>query len=906
MKTQINKTLPLRLALTVLALSFLVPHSAQAQTWATNSPLQVARWAHTATLLTNGTVLIAGGILYNTNGSFADTNACELYNPQTGTSVLTGPMQYGRNSHTATRLPNGQVLVAGGPSSTSEVYDPASGSWIGFTSMNDPRQAHTATLLTNGLVLVAGGVDVFGGRELSSAELYDSASETWSNTAAMPYAADTFAAVLLTNGMVLVCGGYDGNNYLTNAALYNPLTQMWTNTAAMNEPRVNHTATLLPDGTVLVAGGTGGNSVEIYDPFAATWTYVASMNDGRDYSEACLLPNGQLMVMGDGNPDVELYNRRNDQWFYSASQIVPGNHQTATLLPSGQVVVTGGSGTQYSGPASATVQTFTANSPLIGHILVAHYPFDTSSTNPLDPGFLADTSGNGYNLPGPSSLGSTFPLVTTNRIAGGTAVRFDGSGYYELPKGLLTTIAGTYSLSLWLQTTQISGSDSDDAPSDPGIVWAGGASANYNDSEPMVLTGSKLGFYTGDDQSTLHSVTSINSGNFTHIVITRDQPTGVKKIYINGVLDATDTGDTNFLSDSTALELGVSYYNGGVAGVVDDVQFYNGLLTAGEVASLHANPGSTIPDLLFLSLGSVLGDTNLAWTTFGNALWFGQNHLSHDGNGAAQSGSLGDNQSCVLQTTVTGPGTLSFWWQTLCANDGFDLEFDIDGTHKADLLNQNLWTEQSFPIGSGTHTLTWTARSQSGTSPSDAGYVAQVTVTPPPPTPMPGMWTLTGSLSNALYLHTATLLPSGKVLVVGGSDNSGHATNSTQIYDPATGTWTGTNALANARYAHTATLLPNGKVLVVGGTTNNYNPVQTVELFDATNSTWTTTGPLNFPRYAHTATLLANGKVLVTGGINNNSYPARLLASSELYDPATGLWTTNGSLHEARYNHTAT
>ena len=173
------------------------------------------------------------------------------------------------------------------------------------------------------------------------------------------------------------------------------------------------------------------------------------------------------------------------------------------------------------------------------------------------------------------------------------------------------------------------------------------------------------------------------------------------------------------------------------------------------------------------------------------------------------------------------------------------------------------------------------------------------------------MWTLTGSLTNSLYFHTATLLPSGKVLVVGGSDNSGNATNSAQLYDPATGKWTGTNTMAKARYAHTATLLPNGEVLVVGGTTNQYDLtgaglVQTVELFNPTNSTWTTTGALNFQRWFHTATLLANGKVLVTGGMNSNSYPATILTSSELYDPATGLWTSTGPLQEARFNHTAT
>ncbi len=96
-----------------------------------------------------------------------------------------------------------------------------------------------------------------------------------------------------------------------------------------------------------------------------------------------------------------------------------------------------------------------------------------------------------------------------------------------------------------------------------------------------------------------------------------------------------------------------------------------------------------------------------------------------------------------------------------------------------------------------------------------------------PPIISPGMWTLTGSLTNALSLHTATLLPNGKVLVTGGSLTSNNNASATaQLYNPANGTWTGTNALGKARYAHTATLLPNGEVLVAGGTTNQYDSHQ--------------------------------------------------------------------------------
>ncbi len=174
----------------------------------------------------------------------------------------------------------------------------------------------------------------------------------------------------------------------------------------------------------------------------------------------------------------------------------------------------------------------------------------------------------------------------------------------------------------------------------------------------------------------------------------------------------------------------------------------------------------------------------------------------------------------------------------------------------------------------------------------------------PPAPPAPGIWTVTGSLTNAPYLNTATLLPGGKVLVTGGSDNSGNASAGVQLYNPATGTWQGTNAMHQARFAHTAILLTNGLVLVAGGNTAT-GAVQTAELFNPGNATWTMTGPLNFPRYGHTASLLANGKVLVAGGMGTN-LPDPYVYPTEVYDPATGLWTTNGSLLVGRSGHTAT
>jgi hypothetical protein len=167
--------------------------------------------------------------------------------------------------------------------------------------------------------------------------------------------------------------------------------------------------------------------------------------------------------------------------------------------------------------------------------------------------------------------------------------------------------------------------------------------------------------------------------------------------------------------------------------------------------------------------------------------------------------------------------------------------------------------------------------------------------------PASGNWISTGSLAAGRSGHTETLLRSGKVLVAGGFDGKSSVA-SAELYDPVSGSWTITGTLATTRYSHTATLLPNSKVLVAGGL-NEDEFLTSAELYDPASGTWTATGRLARGRSSHTATLLPNGKVLVAGGFSDGLLQ---VASAELWDPATGTWTSTGSLPEARVNHTAT
>ena len=143
------------------------------------------------------------------------------------------------------------------------------------------------------------------------------------------------------------------------------------------------------------------------------------------------------------------------------------------------------------------------------------------------------------------------------------------------------------------------------------------------------------------------------------------------------------------------------------------------------------------------------------------------------------------------------------------------------------------------------------------------------------------MWTTTGSMTTPRFLPTATLLPSGKVLVAGGLSGAGSPLASAELYDPAAGTWSAIGPMATGRTFHTATLLPSGKVLVAGGSGNGV--LASAELYDPATGTWTVTRSMTTAREFHTATLLASGKVSVTGGFDNGYSP---VASAELYDPA--------------------
>lgn len=293
-----------------------------------------SRYAATATALTNGQMLIVGGVA--SENSY--TASAELYDPETGGFTRTGSLSIGRAYHTAALLKDGRVLVAGGigadgqPVAAAEIYDPASGKFSATGKLMESRYDFTATTLPNGKVLLAGGnTNTQATVNLDTAELFDPAAGTF---------------------------GAGGN--ITR--YYDPSTEKFYYKGKLTAPRGKHTATPLKDGTVLIAGGGDAGGVaqataELYDPASGKTARVASMNVARQEHRATLMNDGDVLITGgvDEHGQVlataEIYHPATRR-FTLTTAAFPGRgtnlsqgryEHAAALLPSGQVLIAGGS-----------------------------------------------------------------------------------------------------------------------------------------------------------------------------------------------------------------------------------------------------------------------------------------------------------------------------------------------------------------------------------------------------------------------------------------------------------------------------------------------------------------------------------------------------------------------------------
>jgi Kelch motif/Galactose oxidase, central domain len=317
--------------------------------------MSVPRAGHTATLLSDGKVLIAGGCIAQGCESQL-TRGAELYDPIEKTFTATGELTVARVGHHAILLPSGNVLILGGwagdaTTAVIELYNPETGEFELAGEMLEPRDGFTATLLQDGHVLITGGYNGAMNR-LSSAELYAPATQTSKAISAMSEPRMAHSASLLQDGRVLIAGGSKSRgDVLSSSELFDPTTETFNVMGNLSIPRHKHAAVTLPDGDVLIIGGSGGgdfeeqyNSTELFDFKTLTFKTTATMREQRfKISDAvALLDNGNILVAG-SNAQTELYNiTANSFSDVDGSLGQEFSYSTATRLENNQVLITGG------------------------------------------------------------------------------------------------------------------------------------------------------------------------------------------------------------------------------------------------------------------------------------------------------------------------------------------------------------------------------------------------------------------------------------------------------------------------------------------------------------------------------------------------------------------------------------
>jgi hypothetical protein len=824
-----------------------------------------------------GKVLVIGG---DVGGNFDPTTfvtgtataSVELFDPFAGESgawsscpgdpppsaTCPAPMAQRRQNPVAAVLEDGRVLVVGGlvgvtgtVATKAEIYRPSTGQWTAAAAPADNEGTliveFSAATRLDGVPCAVLPRPSWCGKVLAihrlNAQLYDPAADSW--TTVVPPKRDhgsTMTATPLEDGRLVVVGGSGGPE------VYDPNTGAWTDTGALTFSRSGHTATRLLDGKVLVAGG-GNPRSELYDPATNAWALTpGSLSANRTGPESASLSDGSVLVAGGETIDpitgaiddtslVEVYDPASGRWEEVTPLGTARRLHALVRLPSHQVLAIGGTRRGPGNLQSVESYTNTQGGPTdpVPPVINSITPARAATSLKESPAFAEVTiAGTGFAGVSTVQFGGVLaafhvdPEIPDNRLIARVPARETpgvvGVVVTTRPKGASAPASFEYV-----------------APS--GGVWE---------------IGDEL-----DEARIMHTETVLSDGTVLvagGLMPVGEQPTNTRAL-------ATAERYDPKVVDGSGEERTVGRW--AAAGSMTLARFGHAatLLRDGRVL---VTGGSTDPAVLF-------GYDNFVPIAVAPLL------------------------DAELWTGVGTPADPGIWTRAASMAAGRTL-------HTATLLNP--------PFCEG---------SQTGTYPCGQVLVVggDVTGTAERYDPRTGSWAAAGTLpSGPIRRHTATLLPDGRVLIVGGLDTANETvTKVAQLYDPVTDDWTRTAELSVARARHTATLLSNGRVLVTGGGSlatafpgqpdnDKLDALATVELYDPNTGKWTDElPPMAVPRQWHTATPLPDGRVLVVGGATSEGAPGGLplvVAEAELFDvdanaffPAPTLTAGARALHTA-------
>jgi len=667
------------------------------------------------------------------------------------------------------------------------------------------------------------------------------AAPGWVPTGSLIAARYVNTGILLHDGRVLVISG--SPLVADTSERYDPATGTWSTVGPVGPTaggRSDFAAVMLQDGRVLVAGGylnsSPTTSCRLFDPIVGAWSGAGSLGIAREQHTATLLLDGRVLVSGGRdtsfNPvtSAEIYDPATDTWTPTGSLSVARNNHTATLLRDGKVMVTGGRTTGSF--ITKTTEVYDPGTGLwtqVGDMTVVR---DTHSATMLPDGRVLAAGGQSSPSitataelfdPGSGTWAATNPLPEPRFAHSATLLP---SGKVLVAAG---RAAGTY------DTTRLY---------DPGSgTWSPGPNlltGRYDHAATMLPDGRVL--VTGGYDAAAVTTTELYDN---------DQPSWAPTAAMSSTrLDHTSTP----LLDGRVLVVAGQSLN--TAGVFDPT-VPSWTPTPNLTNQRWRHSATLLLDGKVLVAGSRAntssGRSAVLYNPAGNS-WLAVPDMPMDRN-AHSAVLLPCGEVLILGGVDSGSGSTTYlsvlrynpvtnsWRTTASLSQG---RFGLAAT----LLKDG----RVFVSGGLNSVALDTATIYDPVSESW--------------TPVPNPMTV------ARYFHTQTLLPSGKVLLVGGDISPGTA----EIFDPATGTFTATGSPLMARDDDfTATLLPNGRVLVVGGTANP----QTAEVYDPVSGTWTAVPDPLQPRRAHKTTLLVDGRVLVTGGVSADSTP-------EIYDVGRG------------------